>query len=145
MTESSKILLDSPSDLDPTPVISFLARLEHPVEVCNGPGDDAICPILEGKGCTKLSNAHGIIYHLDLDRPQHREILREYRRQVPSDVPLRVVVQPGQDRKYAELLRGLPVWTHDPSPSELDGFAAMVEAADYMRGENERLWGQSPE
>ena len=91
------------------------------------------------------SSAHGIIYHLDLDRPQHREILREYRRQVPSDVPLRVVVQPGQDRTYAELLRGLPVWTHDPSPSELDGFAAMVEAADFMRGEAEELWGQSPE
>ena len=145
MTEPSKILLDSPPDLDATAVISFLGRLEHPVEVCNGPGDDSICPILQGKGCTKLSEAHGIIYHLDLDRPQHRDILREYRRQVPADVPLRVVVQPGQDREYAELLRGLPVWTHEPSPSELDGFAAMVEAADYMRGENERLWGQSPE
>ncbi|NNJ48131.1 MAG: hypothetical protein HKP18_09920 [Acidimicrobiia bacterium] len=64
---------------------------------------------------------------------------------MPSDVPLRVVVQPGQDRTYADLLRGLPVWTHDPSPGELDGFAAMVEAADYMRGENTELWGQKPE
>ncbi len=67
MTEPSKILLDSPSDLDPTPVISFLGRLEHPVEVCNGPGDDEICPILTGKGCEKVSSAHGIIYHLDLN------------------------------------------------------------------------------
>lgn len=145
MTEPSTILLDSPPDLDPTPVISFLQRLNHPVEVCNGPGDDAICPILEGKGCQKVSSAHGIIYHLDLDRPEHRAILRAYRRQVPADVPLRVVVQPGQERTYAELLRGLPVWTHDPSPGELDGFAAMVEAADFMRGESDRLWGQSPE
>ncbi|MGI9648437.1 MAG: hypothetical protein ACR2OI_07960 [Acidimicrobiia bacterium] len=145
MSEPSKILLDSPSDLDPTPVISFLARLDHPVEVCHGPGDETPCPLLVGKGCEKVSTAHGIIYHLDLDRPAHRDILREYRRQVPSDVPLRVVVQPGQDRTYAELLRGLPVWTHDPSPAELDGFAAMVEAADYMRGENSVLWGQNPE
>ena len=145
MPEPSKILLDSPSDLDPTPVISFLARLDHPVEVCHGPDDETPCPLLVGKGCDKPPSAHGIIYHLDLDRPAHRDILREYRRQVPSDVPLRVVVQPGQDRTYAELLRGLPVWTHDPSPAELDGFAAMVEAADYMRGENSVLWGQSPE
>jgi hypothetical protein len=145
MTESSTILLDCSPDLDPTPLIWFLRRLNHPVAVCTGPGDDTVCPILEGKGCHKLSAAHGIIYHLDLDRPQHRDILREYRRRVPSDIPLRVVVQPGQDRKYAELLRGLPVWTHEPSPSELDGFAAMVEAADYMRGEAEKLWGQGPE
>jgi len=143
--DPSKILLDSPADLDPTPVINFLGRLEHPVEVCNGPSDDAICPILTGKECEKVSSAHGIIYHLDLDRPQHRAILRGYRRLVPSDVPLRVVVQPGQDRQYAELLRGLPVWTHEPSSSELEGFAALVEAADYMRGHSEELWGQSAE
>jgi len=145
MSEPGKILLDGPPDLDPTPVISFLGRLDHPFEVCHGPSDDTACPILEGKTCEKVSNAHGIIYHLDLDRPAHRDILREYRRQVPPDVPLRVVVQPGQDRTYAELLRGLPVWTHDPSPAQLSGFAAMVEAADYMRGENSFLWGHSPE
>ena len=145
MAEQSKILLDSPPDLDPTPVIAFLGRLQHPVEVCHGPGDDTPCPLLVGKGCSKVSSAHGIIYHLDLDRPAHREILLEYRRQVPSDVPLRVVVQPGQDRTYAELLRGLPVWTHDPTPGELDGFAALVEAADFMRGDQDVLWGPPPE
>lgn len=145
MAEPSTILLDSGPDLDPTPVIAFLGRLSHPVEVCHGPGDDQPCPILIGERCEKVANAHGIIYQLDLDRPEHREILREYRRQVPSNIPLRVVVQPGQDRTYADLLRGLPVWTHNPSPADLEGFAAMVEAADYMRGERDSLWGQSPE
>lgn len=145
MPEPSKILLDTPSDLDAAPVIAFLGRLSHPVEVCNGPGSNTPCPILVGKRCEKIANAHGIIFQLDLGRSEHREILREYRRRIPSNVPLRVVVQPGQIRTYAELLRGLPVWTHNPSPSELEGFAAMVEAADFMRGENEELWGQSPE
>ena len=145
MSEPSKILLDSPPDLDATPVVAFLSRLNHPVELCHGPDAEHPCPLLVGQGCDKVATAHGIIYHLDLDRPTHREILREYRKQVPSDVPLRVVVQPGQDRTYAELLRGLPVWTHEPSPGELDGFAAMVEAADFMRGENSELWGQKPE
>lgn len=145
MSEPSKILLDTPSDLDAAPVIAFLGRLSHPVEVCHGPGNDTSCPILLGERCEKIANAHGIIFQLDLERSEHREVLREYRRQIPSNVPLRVVVQPGQDRSYAELLRGLPVWTHDPSPVDLEGFAAMVEAADYMRGEHTELWGQKPE
>ncbi len=145
MSGKSRILFDSPSDLDPAPVTAFLKRLGHPVDVCHGPGDGTLCPILEGQPCEKMLTAHGIIYHLDLDRPDHRDILREYRRQVRSDVPLRVVVQPGQERTYADLLRGLPVWTHDPSPNELEGFAAMVEAADYMRGDVADLWGQKPE
>ncbi len=66
MTELSKILLDSPPDLDATPVIAFLSKLSHPVEVCHGPGEDVPCPLLVGKGCEKVSSAHGIIYHLDL-------------------------------------------------------------------------------
>ena len=133
MVEESIILLDSPADLDPAPVISFLQRINHPVEVCHGPEEGTVCPLLGGEWCDKVYNAHGVIYHLDLDRPQHREILRAYRRTLPEDVPLRVVVQPGQEKTYAELLRGLPVWTHDPSTTELDGFAALVEAADYIR------------
>lgn len=133
MAEESIILLDSPADLDSTPVISFLQRINHPVVVCHGPAEGTLCPLLAGKWCEKVYNAHGVIYHLDLDRPQHRAILREYRRTLPEDIPLRVVVQPGQDEKYPELLRGLPVWTHDPAPAELDGFAALVEAADYIR------------
>lgn len=133
MTEPSKILLDSPPDLDPAPVINFLGRLAFLVEVCHGPSTSGFCPILSGEACEKVADAHGIIYQLDLDRPQHREILSEYRRHVPDDIPLRVVVQPGQERTYAELLRGLPVWTHEPSAGDLDGFAALVEAADTTR------------
>jgi hypothetical protein len=145
MSEPSKILLDSPSDLDPTPVITFLAGLDHPFDVLHGPGGDELSPLAVGQYHKEVSSALGIIYHLDLDRPTHREILREYRHRVPQDVPLRVVVQPGQDRTYAGLLRGLPVWTHDPSQAELDGFAAMVEAAAYKRSEKGVIWDQSPE
>ena len=145
MSGPSMILLDSPADLDAGPIIAFLGRLGHPVELCHGPDEGTACPILVGQRCEKLANAYGIIYHLDLSRHEHRAILREYRRLVPSNIPLRVVVQPGQDRTYSDLLRGLPVWTHDPSPADLEGFAAMVEAADFMRSENTELWGQKPE
>ena len=133
MSEPSNILLESPPGLDVKPVISFLERIDHPVELCHGPQGSTACPILAGASCPKVTAAHGIIYQLDLDRPKHRELLRAYRRQVPDNVPLRVVVQPGQERKYAGLLRGLPVWTHEPSRSELAGFAALVDAADYRR------------
>ena len=137
MTEPSRILLDSPPDIDPAPVMDFLGRLAYPVDVCHGPGPGQLCPILSGDGCEKLADAKGIIYHLDLDIPQHREILAEYRRLVPTDVPLRVVVQPGQEETYAELLHGLPVWTHEPTAGDLDGFASLVEAADMTRSDDE--------
>lgn len=133
MVEESTILLDSPADLDATPVITFLQRTDHPVEVCHGPAEGTLCPIVGGGTCPRVQNAHGVIYHLDLDRPQHRAILNAYRNTLAADIPLRVVVQPGQEKTYAELLRGLPVWTHDPSTEELQGFAALVEAADYIR------------
>jgi hypothetical protein len=111
MSEPSKILLDSPSDLDPTPVITFLAGLDHPFDVLHGPGGDELSPLAVGQYHKEVSSALGIIYHLDLDRPTHREIL----------------------------------WTHDPSQAELDGFAAMVEAAAYKRSEKGVIWDQSPE
>lgn len=133
MADQGRILLDSPPDLDPAPVIDFLSRLDYPVDVCHGPAHGELCPILAGEGCDKVAHATGIIFHLDLERPQHRAILREYQRQVPPDIPIRVVVQPGQERTYADLLRGLMVWDHSPSPADLDGFAAMVEASEVTR------------
>ena len=133
MTSESKILLDSPPELDATPITSFLERIDHPVELCHGPASGFICPILAGEGCEKVAQANGVIFHLDLDRAQHRDILEEYRATLSDDIPMRVVVQPGQDEKYAELLSGFHVWDHDPSVAELDGFAALVEAGDAGR------------
>ena len=43
-----------------------------------------------------VDSAHGIVFLLDLDRPQHRAILRRYREVVRADVPIRAVVKPGQ-------------------------------------------------
>ena len=45
-------------------------------------------------------------------------------------MPIAVAVQPGQEMTYADLLDGLYVWSHSPTAAELDGFAALVEAAD---------------
>jgi hypothetical protein len=128
--EYGKILLDSPADLDATQLADFLERNGHPVEVCHGPEQGTLCPILGGSGCGKLADARGIIFLFDLDRPQHRAILQKYGEAVPDEVIIRVVVQPGQREKYRDLLRPFLVWEHEPSMGELDGFAALVEAAD---------------
>jgi hypothetical protein len=109
----------------------FLERLGHPVLVCHGPMHD-VCPLLEDQSCEMLDSAHGIVFQLDLDRPDHRKILERYRRVLAADHPIRVVVQPGQDRAYAALLEGCQVWTHQPNAGELDGFAAQVEASDLL-------------
>ena len=108
----------------------FLERLGHPVLVCHGPMHD-VCPLLEEQAsCEMLDSAHGVVFQLDLDRSDHRDILAKYREVLPEDRPIRVVVMPGQDETYAGLLEGCQVWTHQPNAGELDGFAAQVEAAD---------------
>jgi hypothetical protein len=107
-----------------------LERFDHPVKVCHGPAHAALCPLLAGKGCGEFEQAHGVIFELDLDRPQHRAIVRRYRESARSDVPIRVVASAEQAARYAEELRGIEVLTHASTVADLDGFAAEVEAAD---------------
>jgi hypothetical protein len=112
---------------------SFLERSGHPVVACHGPEHGHLCPILAGAGCDRVDGAHGIVFALDLDRTQHRAILRRYLAVVRDDLPVRVVVRPGQRERYADVLAGVEVWEGDPNAAALDGFAAEVEAADRFR------------
>ena len=108
----------------------FLERNDHPVVVCHGPDHGSLCPILSGAGCEWVTDAHGIVFVLDLDRPQHRAILARYSEVVREGVPIRAVVHPGQRETYAALLDRVEVWEHEPTAADLDGFAAEVEAAE---------------
>jgi hypothetical protein len=108
---------------------SMLARFGHPVRMCHGPEHATLCPLLAGKGCADFAEAHGVIFELDLDRPQHRAIVQRYREIARPDVPIRVVTTAEQAERYAEELRGIEVLTHASTVADLDGFAAEVEAA----------------
>jgi hypothetical protein len=112
---------------------TILERLGHPVVTCEGPAVATTCPLLGGEGCAKFETSHGIVFELDLDRPQHRAILRRYGQVTAPDVPIRAVVQPGQRARYAELIDGFEVWEQEPTVADLDGFAAEVEAVDRSR------------
>jgi hypothetical protein len=107
----------------------LLEGMGHRVEVCHGP-EGHNCPLLEEGTCELVDQAHGIVFKLDLDREYHRQILARYRMTMPVDAPIAVAVEPGQEREYFELLDGLYVWNHQPTAADLDGFAALVEAAD---------------
>jgi hypothetical protein len=111
----------------------LLEGMGHPVMVCHGPESDHDCPLLEDGSCELVTKAHGIVFKLDLERGLHREILAAYRATIPDDMPLAVSVQAGQEETYADLLDGFYVWSHSPTTAELDGFAALVEAADDTR------------
>lgn len=124
----STILIDAPdgSSVD----LGFLEHLGHPVLVCHGPEGSA-CPITETGHCTMAEQAHGIVFMLDLDRPQHREILSRYRQVLREDLPIGVVVSdPAQAAEHADLLAGFRVWDHAPAAGDLDALAAEVEAED---------------
>jgi hypothetical protein len=108
----------------------LLERLGHPVMVCHGPEPAALCPLLAGSGCPEFEEAHGVVFKLDLDRAQHRAILARYRALAREDVPIRVVTTPDQAERYEAELADVEVWTHEPTVSDLDGFAAQVEAGD---------------
>jgi hypothetical protein len=107
-----------------------LERTGHPVLVCHGPDVRALCPLLGGQGCPKFDQAHGIVFKLDLGRADHRAILRRYRKLARPDLPIRVLVAPGEAEKYRDLLQDVEIWSHEPNVADLDGFAAEVEAAD---------------
>ena len=129
-TDHGLILVDVAAGEAATFDQSFLERNGHPVVMCHGPDHKTLCPLLAGAGCDMVSSAHGIVFLLDLDRPQHRAILRKYREVVRPDVPIRAVVKPGQRQQYAEALDRIEVWEHEPTAGDLDGLAAEVEAAD---------------
>ena len=109
---------------------SFLEKVGHPAMVCHGPHEGQLCPLLAGKGCAKFEAAHGIVFELDLDKPQHRAIVKRYQKLAQEGMPIRVVATPEQADRYREALDGVEVWTHLPTAADLDGFAAEVEAAD---------------
>ena len=110
----------------------FLEKLGHPVLVCHGPEEGHTCPILLD-GCDMVDRAHGIIFQIDLEREQHRAILKRYQEVVADDIPIVAVVREGQKSRFKELLSGVQTWEAEPTVSELDGFAAEVEAADHTR------------
>jgi hypothetical protein len=123
----SYILFDLPPGVEPVDR-AFLEDLGHQVEVCHGPPHGTICPILTDAGCPLAEGADGIVYELDLDRPQHRAILQRYKRALRSDIPIRVVVRPEQVGRYRESIAGLHVWTGTPVAGGLDAVAAEVES-----------------
>lgn len=109
----------------------------HEVRVCHGPDDSHPCPLLEEGACEEVDKAHGVVFKLDLDSDEHRRILAAYKQTIPDDMPIAVAVLPGQEVSYSDLLEGLYVWTSTPNAAQLDGFAALVEAADYGRPDAE--------
>jgi hypothetical protein len=112
----------------------LMERLGHPATVCHGPGKDGICPILEEEGqCPLINDAHGVVFEFDLDDEIHRKILNRYLEVIDPEVPVRVIVEPAVYERHKDMLVGVDVWTHEPTAGELDGFAALVEAADVAR------------
>ena len=125
------ILFDMPGGAAPVDR-KFLEQLGHRVMVCPGPAPGKVCPILTGDGCARAEGAEGIVFELDLDDAQHREILARYKESLRRDVPIRVVVRPDQAQKYPDLVRGLKVLTHPPVAGDLDALVTEVEAADHQ-------------
>lgn len=124
------VLLDVPPGAAGEFDRATLERMGHPVLLCHGPESGVPCPLLRGAGCPMFEQAHGIVFKFDLSLDEHRAILRRYRQLARPDMPIRAMVSAADAERYAELLRDVELWPHEPCVAELDGFAAEVEAAD---------------
>ena len=109
---------------------AFLGRNGHEVMVCHGPHDNRPCSLLHGDSCETFERAHGVVFELDLDRPEHRAIVERYRALGGPDFPIRVVISAKQADLYAGFLDQVQAWPDVPCAADLDGFAAEVEARD---------------
>lgn len=105
----------------------FITRLEDHVVGCRGPRGEGRCPILNGRHCSKIEEADGVLFQLDLDRDDHRSILTLYKETL--DVPIRVVCTLDQEERWHELLADVEVVAPPIGPSALDAFAAEVESS----------------
>lgn len=101
----------------------WLGRQDVDVVTCSGP-HEVECPLLQGKPCGKIAKVDGILFQLNLQRADHREILRTYAENL--DIPIRAVVSEGDKEEFADLLADVEVVTPPVGPSSLDGFAAEV-------------------
>lgn len=126
------ILLDVPPGTVGEFDRAILEQLGHPVEVCHGP-QEGTCPLLVGHDCALFDRAHGVVFAFDLRRADHRAILQRYQDLRGPDLPIRVLVRGDDAEKYPDLLAGVQIWTHEPTVSDLDAFAAQVDAADGLR------------
>jgi hypothetical protein len=104
----------------------WLTRAGLPVIPCCGPEVEGGCPILNNGRCNKIYDADGVIFQLDLDRPEHRLILRKYIRQLY--VPIRVVVTKEQQKRWAHLLQFVEVFNPPVGPTTLGAFAAEMSS-----------------
>ena len=118
-------------DVNPDPAAleweqEWLTRSGLPVVTCCGPETQGGCPLLQNRRCPKIDGADGVIFQLDLDRPEHRGILSAYTREL--EVPIRVVALAAQQGRWADLLQSVELFTPPVGPAKLDAFAAEVAA-----------------
>ena len=84
--------------------------------------------LADGSSCSKVEAAHGIVFRLDLKLPEHRQMLEGISDTAAAGLPVRVVVRPGQDHQFGDLLEGVPVWAGTAAPEEWDEFLAQIRA-----------------
>jgi hypothetical protein len=99
--------------------------LEDRALICQGPRGEKKCPLLTGHDCSLIHNADGILFELDLENSEVRQILQRYIESL--EVPVRVVATPEQTARYSSILSKVET-VHPPvGPASLDAFAAEVE------------------
>ena len=96
------------------------------VSMCGGPDalPGRVCPLVGGTSCPMVDAADVVVHDLDLDRAEHRAVLRTLRR-VHAATPIVLELPQSTARDHAALVEGC----HVIYPFDMDRFVqAVVEA-----------------
>lgn len=113
------------------------ARLEdmgHMVLSCRGPEQNGCCSLLETGECHLAAMADGILFELDLDVAENREILHLYRTEIGRTTPVRVLLKPGQAERHRDLLADVDVSEGAIGFDEMSDFSMRAAQTGARRG-----------
>lgn len=104
-------------------MVRSLREVGFDVATCPGPRQlhAGGCPLVDTSNCPQVERASAVVYDLDLDDPDDREILLSLRARYPQ-LPVVVELPTGAARRHDDLLEGCTV----VPPFSSDVLAAVV-------------------
>lgn len=112
------------------------ARLEdmgHMVLSCRGPEQNGCCSLLDSGECQLAAMADGILFELDLDVAENREVLHRYRTEFGRTTPVRVLLKPGQAERHRDLLADVDASEGTIGFDEMSDFSKRASQAGASR------------
>jgi DNA-binding NtrC family response regulator len=132
VTAHPRVVIESANRDAALALLAALDAAGFDVTVCGGPAalPGHVCPLVDGVPCPWVDHADVVVHDLDLDKAEHRAVLRTLRRTHP-DIPVGLELPTATARQHAALLHGCRVIY----PFDMDRLVQAVTDAAAARQE----------